>query len=67
MAENSSNKCYNVYDELQNAYSKTRLKRPLRTRQNQGHNRKRYINEGLMYSRMLPLEHSAILLTLIKR
>ena len=48
-------------------YSKTCLKRPLKNRQNKGVNDKRYFNEGPKYCRMLSLEHSAILLTCIKR
>ena len=46
---------------------KTCLKRPLKNRQNQGLNMKLYLNGGRKYCRMLPLEHSAILLTLMKR
>ena len=41
-------------------YSITCLKGPLKNRQNKG------LNEGQKYCRMLPLEHSAILLTCIK-
>ena len=48
-------------------YSKTCLKRPLKNRQNKDDNDKRQLNEGQKYCRMLPLEHSAILLTCIKR
>ena len=48
-------------------YSKTRLKRLLKNRQNRGANDKWYLNEGQKYCRMLPLEHSAIFLTCIKR
>ena len=48
-------------------YSKTCLKRPLKNRQNKGLCGKWKLNEGRMYCRMLPLEHSAILLTCIKR
>ena len=46
--------------------SKTYVKRPLKNRQNKDLNDKRYLNEGRKYSRMLPLEHSAIRLTCIK-
>ena len=46
--------------------SKTCVKRPLKNRQ-KGLNDNWYLNEGQKYCRMLPLEHSAILLTCIKR
>ena len=46
-------------------YSKTCLKGPLQNRQNKDLNDKWYLNEGRKYCRMLPLEHSAILLTCI--
>ena len=46
-------------------YSKTRLKQPLKNRQNKDVNDKWYLNEGPKYCRMLPLEHSALLLTCI--
>ena len=45
---------------------KTCLKRPVKNRQNRGLNKKWEPNEGQMNCRMLPLEHSAILLTFIK-
>ena len=48
-------------------YSKTSVKRPLKNRQNTDLNDKWLPNEGRKYCRMLPLEHSAILLTFIKR
>ena len=48
-------------------YSKTCLKRPLKNRQNKDLNDKWWHNEGRKYCRMLPLEHSAILLTCIKQ
>ena len=44
-------------------YSKTCVKWPLKSRQNKGPNNNWYLNEGRKYYRMLPLEHSAILLT----
>ena len=44
-------------------YSKTRLKRPLKFDKKKGLNDKWMFNEGQMYCRMLPSEHSAILLT----
>ena len=47
-------------------YSKTCLKQPLKNRLNKDHNDKWWLNEGRKYCRMLPLEHSAILLTCIK-
>ena len=47
-------------------YSKTCLKQPLKNRQNKDLNDKWQLNEGQKYCRMLPLEHSAILLTCIK-
>ena len=48
-------------------YSKTSLKQLLKNRQNKDPNDKWYFNEGQKYCRMLPLEHSAILLTCIKQ
>ena len=48
-------------------YSKTCLKRPLKNRQNKDLNDKWKLHAGLKYCRMLPLEHSVILLTCIKR
>ena len=48
-------------------YSKTCLKRPLKNRQNKAFNGIWQLNECRKYCRMLPLEHSAILLTCIKR
>ena len=56
-----------VEPSLKKKYSKTCLKRPLKNRQNKDVNYKWYLNEGQKYCRMLPLEHSAILLTCIKR
>ena len=47
--------------------SKTCVKQPLKNRQNKDLNDKWKLNEGGKYCRMLPLEHSAILLTCIKR
>ena len=48
-------------------YSKTYVKRPLKNRQNKCLNDNWLLNEGRKYCRMLPLEHSAILLTCSKR
>ena len=48
-------------------YSKTCVKWPLKNRQNKDLNDKWKLNEGRKFCRMLPLEHSAILLTCIKR
>ena len=48
-------------------YSKTCLEWPLKNRQNKDLNDKWLLNEGQKYYRMLPLEHSAILLTCIKQ
>ena len=53
-------------DRNSNAYSKTCVKRPLKNRQNKDLNDKCWLNEGQKYCRMLPLEHSAIVLTCIK-
>ena len=47
-------------------YSKTG-ERSLKNRQNKDLNDKWKLNEGQKYCRMLPLEHSAILLPCIKR
>ena len=47
-------------------YSKTCVKWPLPKRQKLGLQDQLSINEGQKYCRMLPLEHSAILLTFIK-
>ena len=46
-------------------YSKTCVKRALKNRQNEDLFDKWKLIEGLKYCRMLPLEHSAILLTCI--
>ena len=48
-------------------YSKTCNKRSLKNRQDKDLNDKWHLNEGQKYSKMLPLEHSEILLTCIKR
>ena len=49
-------------------YSQTSVKQPLRNRQNQDLLYDKWLlNEGRKYCRMFPLEHSAILLTCIKR
>ena len=48
-------------------FSKTCVKRPLKDRQNKDLNDQLSLNAGRKYCRMLPLEHSAILLTCIKR
>ena len=45
----------------------TCVKRPLKNRQNKDLNDIWKLNEGKKYCRMLPLEHSATLLTCIKR
>ena len=50
-----------------NEYSKTCVKRPLKNRQNKDLDDKWQLNEGQKYFRMLQGEHSAILLTCIKR
>ena len=50
-----------------NTYSKTCVKRPLKNRQNKDVNDKWQLHEGQKYCRMLPLEHSSILLHCIKR
>ena len=47
-------------------YSKTCVKGPLKNRQNKNLNDKRWLNDGRKYCRMLPLEHSVILLNCIK-
>ena len=48
-------------------YSKTCVKWPLKNRQNKDLNDPLSLNAGRKYCRMLLLEHSAILLTCIKR
>ena len=48
-------------------YSKTCVKRPLKKRQNKDLNDNLQLSEGQQYCRMLPLEHSALFLTCIKR
>ena len=48
-------------------YSKTCVKQPLKNKQNKDLLDKCQLNEGGKYCRMLPLEHSAILSTCIKR
>ena len=48
-------------------YSKTCVKRPLKTKQNKALNGNGSLMNVKKYCRMLPLEHSAILLTCIKR
>ena len=70
-------KKYSSYSESTNStkqivhvgsqYSKTCLKQPLKKRQNKELNNKWLLNEDRKDCRMLPLEHSAILLTCIKR
>ena len=47
-------------------YSKTCLKRPLKKKTKIGFQDRLSLNAGQKYCRMLPLEHSAILLTFIK-
>ena len=55
-------------DEMREYFrGKTCLKRLLKNRQNKDLYAKWFLNEGRKYCRMLPLEHSAILLTCIKR
>ena len=44
-------------------YSKTCVKQPLKNRQNKGFFDTWYLNDSQKYCKMLPLEHSAILLT----
>ena len=66
--ENRFSKIIKVHRNISTEqYSKTCLMRPLKNRQNQGLKDKLYLNEGRKYCRILPLEHSAILLTCIKR
>ena len=48
-------------------YSKTCVKRPLKRRQNKGLNDKFKLYAGWQYCRMVPSEHSALLLTCIKQ
>ena len=48
-------------------YSKTCVKRPLINKQNKDLNDKWQLNEGQKYCRMLPLEHSAMLLISIEQ
>ena len=55
-----------IYSVIVFIYSKTCVKRQLKHRQNKEFNNNWKLNEGLKYCRMLPLEHSAILLTCIK-
>ena len=58
------NLCYSVACYNGNVlYSKTCVRWPLKNRQNKNLYDKWYLNEGRKYCRMLPLEHSAILLT----
>ena len=59
--------CIYFYYILHFIYGKTCLKRPLKNRQNKDLNDKWKLNEGRKYCRMLPLEHSAIHLTCLKR
>ena len=47
-------------------YSKTCLRRPLKKKTKIGFQDRFSLNAGQKYCRMLPLEHSAILLTFIK-
>ena len=51
--------------KMENKYSNACVKWPLKNRQNKDLNDKWLLNEGQNYCRMLPLEHSAILLTCI--
>ena len=50
-----------------NQYSKICVKRPIKNRQNKELDDKSQHDEGQKYCRMLPLEHSVILLTNIKQ
>ena len=59
--------CWSLEPKGQVTYSKTCVKWPLKNRQNKDFNDKWWLYEGRKYCRMLPLEHSAILLTCIKR
>ena len=67
--ENRFSKIIKVHKNIssEDEYSKTCLKRTLKNRQNICLKDKWYLNEGRKYCRMLPLEHSAILLTCIKQ
>ena len=58
--------CWFIGGGHENVYSKPCVKRPLENRQKKDLNDKWLLNEGREYCRMLPLEHSAILLTCIK-
>ena len=62
---NRKRKAFEILGHL--LYSKTCVKRPLKNRQIKDLSDKWKLNEGQKYYRMLPLEHSAILLTCIKR
>ena len=57
--------CYSPSEKYM--YCKTLVKRPLKNGQNKELNDIWKVNEGQKYCRMLPLEHSAILLPCIKR
>ena len=58
---------WNTQSKFIIVYSKTCVKRPLKNRQNEDLNDPLLIDAGRKYCRMLLLEHSAILLTCIKR
>ena len=55
-----------IFMQIQAYYNKTCVKRPLKNRQNKDLYDKWLLYEGRKYSKMLPLGHSAILLTCIK-
>ena len=62
-----SNDCFCYSPSGKYMCCKTFVKRPLKNRQNKDLNDLWKVNEGQKYCRMLPLEHSAILLPCIKR
>ena len=57
---------HNECENIRSLYSKTCLKRPLKKKTKIGFQYQFLLNAGQKYCRMLPLEHSAILLTFIK-
>ena len=59
------NTLYTSMNHPKIVYSKTYVKRPLKNSRNKDLNEKWLLNEGRKYCRMLPLEHSAILLPCI--
>ena len=58
--------CDSTCNTLLSVYSKAYVKRPLSKRPKPGFQDRLLLNAGQKYCRMLPLEHSAILLTFIK-